>query len=470
MKKIVALALCLVMVLGLMTGCQKKNEIDVKTLLEKMADVMKDVTAEGMEAEMDIEMKMSAMGVSMTMGMEMDMDIQGKSDLSAMYMDMRMAVKVLGQSEETKMEMYGTMEDGEMVYYVYESTEDIWVKTVQEDLVGSLNTFMGAEEMNFTDLPVEWFSVAKKQETINGRKCYVLTQQTDGAYIQEQMGDYMTQQMLSQMTGAQELDAASMEEMEAMIQDMDWSKISGTTVYYVDAETYYPLEMHVEIYGMGDVFNSMFDALLEDAMAEMYEENAEFSVEIPSYKIVVKNMTYNDDVQVPTVPQEAIDNAIDIDAIADDTVVIEPDDSELSDNTPQADGSYLMTMDGASVSVMLPEGYSVYMSDAESISAMSEDMMSYIDYMLMPGFTAEEMQELVLEDVAWAQDEGYYKSHSEIGELADFQTMSLIYNDDTSCWYAWKEMPSGVLVMWTEVEGETYDLVDLIATVEIAVN
>ena len=55
-------------------------------------------------------------------------------------------------------------------------------------------------------------------------------------------------------------------------------------------------------------------------------------------------------------------------------------------------------------------------------------------------------------------------------EQDGFVTASLIYNDDTSIWYAWKELDGGVLMMYAEVEGEVYDINTLLSSVEIAVN
>ena len=50
MKKIVALALCLVMVMGLMSGCEKAMDLD--TLIQKMDEAGKTVTATGMNSIM----------------------------------------------------------------------------------------------------------------------------------------------------------------------------------------------------------------------------------------------------------------------------------------------------------------------------------------------------------------------------------------------------------------------------------
>lgn len=454
MKKIVALALCLVMVLGLMTACQKEQGMDVKTLIEKMDEAMPNITAQGMDLEMDMEMKMTTMGMTITMNMDLDMQSQSKADFSESHINMSSAMKIMGQSEKTNLEMYGTMENGELVLYVYDETEDIWAKTTQQNFGDTMGLYVNMSQ-SFGDFPLESFSLAKKQETINGRKCYVLTQENDGAYYQEYMGDYMGQ-IVTQMTGTEGMDEASMAEMEALMENMDFSLLSGTTVLYVDEETFLPLEMSMEIKGMGELYNSLFGELMEEAMVEMDEESGAFSIEVPTFTIAVKNMSYNEDVEIPAVPQEAIENAIDVDAVVDDTVAVEAE-------------SIMMTMGNTDVCVTLPEGFVAYTVEEDGVSAMTQDMMNYIDYMLMD-VSAEEMLDYVLYDVQWAQEEGYYKSHSEVGELNGYQTMSLIYNDDTSGWYAWKELDGCTLVMWIQIEGETYDLNDLIATVEILEN
>ena len=464
MKKIVALALCLVMVLGLMTGCQKS--MDAKTLYQKMGEAVKTVTAQAMDAELELEMKMSSMGVTMSMGIDMDMSMKAKADMSAMYVDMNMAMEALGQSEEMQMQMYAAMEDGAMVYYAYESTEDMWVRTVQADYAEMLNSLTGMQ-LQFTDVSEENLSMAKEQQTVNGTKCYVLTEQIDGAAVQEQMGDYMTQ-MLPQLAGTEELDEETMAQLETMMESLDWTKLSGSSVYYVDAETFLPLEMSVEILGLGEVFNGMIQTLMGELMMELDEETPAFAIEIPTLKIVTRNMTYNDAVEIPAVPQEAIDNAIDADALADDEYVDdEYVDDELITNEPQADGSYLMTMGTDTIRVTVPEGYEAYVAEAEVLVFVTEDMMNTVNYMLMPDMTAADMEASVLDEVAWTQEENYYKSHTEVAELSGFQTMSLIYNDGNSLWYAWKELDGGLLMMYAGIAGETFDLAGLIATVEI---
>ena len=466
MKKIVALALCLVMVLGLMTGCQKG--MDVETLVQKMDEAMKNISAQSAEMEMAMDMKMSTMGVTMTMGIDMDAEVRAKADLSAMYMSMEMAMEALGENEKTSMEIYGTMEDGAMMLYTHESDSDIWVKTVEDGYADMVNELMGLE-LNLSKMDTKLMKLEKKQKTVNDRKCYVLNMDMDGSQFQEYMGQYM-EQMMTQITGTEGMDEETMAEVETVLEGMDWSKLSAKEVIYVDAETFLPVEETIEVLGMGDVLNSMIETLMTEVAAETDEEVPEFSVEIPTFQINIKNMAYDADVEVPAVPQEAIDNAVDADTVLDDTIDDDTDYSDISTIEPQADGSYQLALGGNYIRVMVPEGYTVYLADEEMIVGMTEDMMNSINYMLMPESTSDDILAGIMEEVTWAQEEDYYKSHSEVAELNGWQTASLIYNDDTSLWYAWMELDGGALVLAAEVEGETYDLNELIATVEIAVN
>ena len=130
MKKIVALALTVVMVLGLLAGCEKP--MDAKTLTQKMDEAMKTVTAMSGKMGLELDMTMSMTGMTLDMGMDMEMDMKYKMDLSAGYMDLKFAVEAMGQNEEMGMEAYITSEGDNLVSYVYDSASDMWMKTAQD--------------------------------------------------------------------------------------------------------------------------------------------------------------------------------------------------------------------------------------------------------------------------------------------------------------------------------------------------
>ena len=469
MKKIVALVLCLVMMVGLMSGCQKKMDAD--TLYQNMNEAMKAVTAQAADMEMDLEFTVSTMGISMNIAMSMDMAMQAKSDLSAMHMDITANVDAMGQSEEISMEVYTAVEDDAVVSYAYESDTETWVKSVEEgyqELTAQIQELTKELGLGQQTMPKGTLTLEKDQVTVNDRKCYVLTQQVGGEELKTLLNTYMDQILNKAIeeTG-EEIDEETRAEMQQVLdvlKNLDWSKLSYKMVYHVDAETFLPVEGVTEIAGLGETLNGMIDTIMAMAMMEMDEEAPAFSIEIPTLKMTLSNMRYNDAAEVPAVPQEVIDSAVDMeDLMMDDELI----DTEVS-NPAQPDGSYLLSMGGSSVSVTLPEGYMVFLSEVDMLVGMSADMMNSLTFMLVEGATAEDMAVGVLSEVDAAKEAESYKSHTEVAEVNGYSTMGLIYNDETSLWYAWKELDGCVLLMGAEVNGETYDLAELFAAVQIA--
>lgn len=465
MKKIVALVLCLVMMVGLMSGCQKKMDAD--TLYQNMNEAMKAVTSQAVDMEMDLEFKVSTMGIAMNMAMGMEMAMQAKSDFSAMHMDITANVEAVGQSEEISMEVYTAVEDDAVVSYTYESEADTWIKSVEDgyqELTAQIQELTKELNLDQQPMPKGTLTLEKDQITVNDRKCYVLTQQVGGEELKTLMNAYMDKILNTIIEeSGEEIDEETQQVLD-VFKNLDWSKLSYKMVYHVDAETFLPLEGVCEITGLGETLNGMIDTIMAMAMMEMDEEAPAFSIEIPTLKMTMSNMLYNDAAEVPAVPQEVIDSAIDMDDMMMDDEII---DTELA-NPAQPDGSYLLSMGGSSVSVTLPEGYMAFLSETDMLVGMSADMLNSLTFMLVEGATAEDMEVGVLSEVDTAKEAEFYKSHSEVAEVNGYSTMSLIYNDDTSLWYAWKELDGCVLLLGAEVEGETYDLAELFAAVQIA--
>ena len=428
---------------------------------------MKAVTSQAVDMEMDLEFKVSTMGIAMNMAMSMDMAMQAKSDLSAMHMDITANMDAMGQSEEISMEVYTAVEDDAIVSYVYERDTETWVKSVEEgyqELTAQIQELTKELNLDQQPMPKGTLTLEKDQITVNDRKCYVLTQQVGGEELKTLLNTYMDKILNAAIEeSGEEIDEETQQVLD-VFKNLDWSKLSYKMVYHVDAETFLPLEGVCEITGLGETLNGMIDTIMAMAMMEMDEEAPALSIEIPTLKMTMSNMLYNDAAEVPAVPQEVIDSAVDMeDLMMDDELI----DTEVS-NPAQSDGSYLLSMGGSSVSVTLPEGYMVFLSETDMLVGMSADMMNSLTFMLVEGATAEDMAVGVLSEVDSAKEAESYKSHTEVAEVNGYSTMGLIYNDNTSLWYAWKELDGCVLLLGAEVEGETYDLAELFAAVQIA--
>jgi len=429
MKKIVALVLCLVMVVGLMTGCQKAMDID--TLVKKVDEAMAAATHTAAKTDMEMDMQLGAEGMTMDMGLDMTMDLKATKDMSTSWMDMDMTMDILGESMDMDTELYMITEGDEIVTYMYEGTSGTWVKTRQKQEV------VEASAMKFSEMPREKMTLAPEKETVNGKVCYVVTINMDGEYVQTMMQSTMP--------------AVTDEATQEMMESMDWSKLSAVMTYHVDAESFLPLQMSGEIQGLGDVMSGLMGQMLG-------MEGLDMTVTVPLCKIAMTDMAYTG-VEVPAVPQEAIDNAVDADALED--MVIEDTTIEQQD-----DGSYLMGVGNTPIRVMLPEGYAADIVSMEYMDAMSEEGV-YLSYDIVLTEDVGDAEALILGEVDALKADGTYKSHTGPEELEGFQVMSITDIDGYSIWFAWREVEDYTMLVSAEVEVESFDMTDVLAGVEI---
>ena len=429
MKKIVALVLCLVMVAGLMTGCQKAMDID--TLVRKVDEAMAAATHTAAKTNVEMDMQLGAEGMTLDMGLDLTMDLKGTKDMSTSWMDMDMTMDILGESMDMDMELYMNTEGDEIVTYMYEGTSGTWVKTRQKQEV------VEASAMKFSEMPREKMTLAPEKETVNGRECYVVTINMDGEYVQTMM----------ESTMPSVTDEATQEMLEAM----DWSKLSAVMTYHVDAESFLPVQMSGEIQGLGDVMSGLMGQMLG-------MEGMDMTVTVPTCKVSMTEMAYTG-VEVPAVPQEAIDNAVDADALED--MVIEDTTIEQQD-----DGSYLMGVGNTPIRVMLPEGYAADIVSMEYMDAMNEEGV-YLSYDIVSTEDVGDVEALILGEVDDLKADGTYKSHTGPEELEGFQVMSITDIDGYSIWFAWREVEDYTMLVSAEVEVESFDMTDVLAGVEI---
>ena len=454
MKKIVALALCLVMVLGLMSGCQKS--MDLTTLTRKMDEAAKNVTATGMNAGLEMEMNMSVMGMTMTMGMDMEMDLRSKADNSAEYMDVKMAVDAMGESEETNMEVYGVMEDGALVTYTYEKNSGIWLRSNQDGYGDMASQFTGMQ--SFTQMPFEQMMLAEEKVTVSDRACYLVTVNMEGEQMQTYMSDYMGT-LMSQLVGGGEMTG---EELE-MVGEMDWTGMYATLTYHVDAETFLPLEMTMEIHGLGRVLND----LLVSLMLGMDSGDLDFSIDVPAVKVTVKNMIYNEVVEFPGLPLEAIDNALTEEDLLDMGEEGGEEEEYVMGNPPQEDGSFLMPLNGTTFRIAVPEGYFAYMSEPNFLCVMSDDYTLDISYMTQEYYTLEQAKTEFADLMQILKDEGRWESDEIIEDVNGFTVAKLATNDGVFEINAWMEIGGGMLNVYAYSSEQMPVLDEVLANITI---
>lgn len=426
-RKITALLLAAVMVLGLFSGCEKA--MDAETLVQKMTEASANVTDMGGKMEMDIDMTMSVTGMSLDMGMNLSGEYRTTSEPMAGWMDMTFSMEMMGMTQEMQMVSYYAEEDGVLVSYAYDSSTDMWTCSEAEEMMdmGSMTT------MDLTEIAAGNMVLAEEKQTIGDREAYVLDVTITGELLNKAMAESM-----------EVLDGELDEEVAAMMEGMDFSAMSMKAVYYIDCETYLPLQMDIEIQGMGDALGTMINAMMsEEAMDDSVDY--EFTVDVTKFTISMSELVYAD-VQVPTVPQEGID--------------------AVAQNPDQGDGSYVLTVNEDSVRVVCPEGYTVYYVDSEYLAMSTDDYVTTVDYSMLVDFAEQDMLDIVEDYATSMQEIDLYESHGASEDVDGFKIMYVKCNDETVFYFAWKQVGDSMLMVTIYSEGMP-DIPSALAAVEV---
>lgn len=440
MKKIIALALTVVMVLGLMAGCQKP--MDAATLAQKMDEAAKGITAMAGKMGMELDMSMAMPGMTLDVGMNLETELKYAADMSAGYMKGKYAVTAMGTTEETEMESYIVSEGDQLVNYTYDSVSDMWLKTGRDvgELKAMQESLVGAA-LKFGEIPAEKMTLAQEQETVGGKACYVLTVNMDGDYFLNSMETIMN-------TMGEEL--AVLEALEAeLMEGMDWSKLNMEITYHVDAASFQIVQMEGQVQGIGEMFNGLLGTVMGQLMLGAGEEELEMNVEVPICAFYMSEMAYND-VEIPAVPQEAIDNAVTEDELMedweDDLMEDWEEEPELG-NPPQADGSFLMQLGETSVRITVPERYVVLMSEVDFLDVMTEDYAESVICMMVQEYTHDDMLADFQFQVQMAKEEERWLSDEITQDASGFTVGSIIYNDSVYEVTGWKEIEGNVVAV-----------------------
>lgn len=439
MKKILSFALCIVMVLGLLSGCQKP--MDAKTLTQKIDEAYKNQTAMAAVMNMELEMSVGIAGINMDMGYDMTMDMKADLAKGNIYVDMNADMEVLGEAQNMSMEIYYVTEGDTMTMYMYEGEAGTWIKS-EGEVESSETEMLTSGVIAMSEIPEEKMTLAEEKELVNDRQCYVLTMDLDGAYFNDSMKQAL---------------GAGMEMLNDVSDNVDWSALNAKMVYHVDAETFLPVQITGEIQGMGEGMESVMLESMGELAAILGDE--ELTVDVPVFKIAMTDMAFAD-VEVPPVPQEAID--------ADDLLDYEGYiDGNLMTNPPRSDGSFILSYGGSRVRVMPPEGYFGVDSMEEMLYIGSVDDEIEVAYELTDGVSDEFMREVFEEAVSDAQISDLYLSHTELAEVNGFTVGTLIFNDGTFEGYAWKMLGSNAIIVCAYGYGDSVDMEIYTNTLEV---
>lgn len=286
--KRISLILVLSLLILALAGCGKMTtEKLALKMVEATGGKMMTQATTTMDLELDMTLGQGGMNMDLGMDINYDMDMKMQADPYLMYgeISMDMAMEIMGQTMEETLNTKTYMElvDGKAISYAYDESTDTW-QSSEVDMEETMESVTKGMDYSFLKDMIPEIIMDEEKQILNGTEVYVLRMTITGEQMQKAMG------------GA--VDMESMLGQAGLEGELDFSALEVPAVIYVDAKTYLPVKMEMEIVGMGEMMKSMMGPMLGAA------EGVELDLDIPVCKVVYENIGF-DPVEIPEIPAEA---------------------------------------------------------------------------------------------------------------------------------------------------------------------
>jgi len=363
-KKMIVFAGILAAVGMLSTGCGKMT---AEKLAARITEAEKEqkITAMTAELDMDGSYGMDVMGanISVDMNAQVGMTLRFSPDPIGAYVEMDMHMEAMEELTDQELQAYLTEEDGELAFYEYNKTNDLWSRTAVEMDRDSWAqaftdmTFSGAENME--DLVLE-----EDLTEVDGREAYVL----HGISV-------LDDEAFSE--GVKYGFEFMMPEAENALSDFSMQRLEVPMTLYVDKETCLPLKIELDLSGMDEFINEVLDVVISEVLKEA-EESMDISFGSIEMSLSKCDMTMGgfsvEPQEIPAVPEEAFDAIAFQEALED----LDPD---------LGDGSFALRSGAAAVKVTGPENMEMTELTEETVSFMDTNTMGTLAYGMAPAET-----------------------------------------------------------------------------------
>lgn len=353
-KKIASLCAILGFACLMATGCGKMTAEKLTEKINK-AVVGKQITYAEIVMDMEASYDMTVMGMDMSMDLNWSMDLNQwvNANPFAGYSEGHLNMNLLGQEIDSNIKAHTVIEDDQIISYSYVEMMDKWTR---EDMGISASDY---EELLLTTptIGTDTSKIVLDEETtdLEGKEVYVLHLNYTGEDIE----------MILSETGA----------LNGMldIPEGAMSEISVPAITYVDAKTFLPVQIEMDIEGMEESVNQMISQQME-SMGE-YMDETDVSVKVGKCHVVMKNFSY--DVQeIPEVPQEALDALAFAEALE-------------NAGTTLPDGRYLLKYESNAIALPEIEGYTMNVVSDGNVEFYSNNGMQMVSISVMPAGMSE---------------------------------------------------------------------------------
>lgn len=250
-------------------------------LAEEMAAATEGKQMTQITSAVDMVMSMGMDGITVEMTMNSKSDSVVSLEPYAAYTGTAMTMNVAGEEITESAESYVVVEEENIIYYTYSDSTGQWNRLDMDmSLEDVTSMYTGYDWMKDT-LPAD-LVLEEGTQTLEDREVYKLSCTLTGEQMQMALGG---------MSGMEDLLK------ESGLEAMDFTLLTVPTTFYVDAETYLPLQMEIDIEGL--------DQMIADLVAESVEgAGMDMEINISKLQGIYSNISY-EPVEVPAVPEEA---------------------------------------------------------------------------------------------------------------------------------------------------------------------
>ncbi len=241
-------------------------------------------TTVAMEMEMSIGIGEYAMNMATVNTSETKMSVEPFLSYNKSSVTMEMD----GEQITMDSEVYTVEENDTVVSYMHEPTSGTWLKMDSGvALKDAMQSYTGYEWMK--DKAMDELVLEDATQVVEGKDAYVLKCTLTGEEMQKALNGMSNMEDMLEQSG---------------LDFYDYGMLTVPTVFYIDTQTYRPIQIEMEIQGMSELVNNV--------MTGMAEENGEedavsgMNMEISKVYAIYNNISY-DAVEVPALPAEAIE-------------------------------------------------------------------------------------------------------------------------------------------------------------------
>lgn len=341
MKRKYLQIVCLILTMALLCwGCastESQMETEAPTappaltpgeVVAKMQDALQQTPCGKVAVTMDMAMSISAEGMEKV---EMTTRTSTQTTLSmdpvSSYSTATVEMSYIGEKTKTQSESYTVVENGAVVTYAY--SDGVWLKTVTEQTPEAFSKTLSAVHVDDNSVVID--------ETVtqwNGKEALCLKSEMSGDSIQSVVDGVLGS--MGETLGGN----------AALLSAADYTKLSCSTVIYLDPQTYLPMAEEMTFSGLSEV------------MAPMFQELG-ITVEVPAYTAKAEFLTYEPQPAV-TLPQGAAQKA-------------EAWSRLLANEPDNGDGTFTIREGAALIDLVHPEGFQVKEKDYDHVTFQRDD-------------------------------------------------------------------------------------------------